>query len=368
MNFSIVRKIRWSDPLILLVVTLVGIGLLTGISIFNKKYIAKYKPRTRTYYIAAENVEWNYAPAGKDPSTGMPLPEPWGIQTKYQKTRYIEYTDATFQKKKPQPKWLGILGPIIRGVEGDTLKVVFFNNTLKPYSMHPHGVLYDKDNEGAIHDIAADENKNHQMGTGAIVYPTKKHTYTWVVRPEAAPTAAEGGSKVWMYHSHVDAVADIYEGLIGPIIITRAENANEDATPNDVDQEFVNLFMVFNESQDGMTDDQIEGSLKHSINGYIFHNLSGLEMKQNDRVRWHLIGMGTEVDLHTPHWHGEVVRENGHYTDVVDLLPATMKSVDMVAKNVGEWMYHCHVADHITAGMVAMYSITGSDHSMEEHH
>jgi hypothetical protein len=46
-----------------------------------------------------------------------PIPEPWGLQTKYNKTRFIEYTDDTFETKKTQPEWLGILGPVIRAVE-----------------------------------------------------------------------------------------------------------------------------------------------------------------------------------------------------------------------------------------------------------
>ena len=77
-------------------------------------------PRTRTYYIAAENTTWNYAPTGKDQMTGKPVPAPWGKQVVYKKVRYFEYTDDSFTQKKPQPTWLGILGPIIRGVEGDT--------------------------------------------------------------------------------------------------------------------------------------------------------------------------------------------------------------------------------------------------------
>ena len=34
-----------------------------------------------------------------------------------------------------------------------------------------------------------------------------------------------------------------------------------------------------------------------------------------------------------------------------------MATVDMKADNPGTWMYHCHVADHIKAGMVATYTI-----------
>jgi FtsP/CotA-like multicopper oxidase with cupredoxin domain len=49
----------------------------------------------------------------------------------------------------------------------------------------------------------------------------------------------EGGSKIWMYHSHVDPTQDIYDGLIGPIIIASAQHANSDGTPDDVSKEFV---------------------------------------------------------------------------------------------------------------------------------
>jgi hypothetical protein len=49
------------------------------------------------------------------------------------------------------------------------------------------------------------------------------------------------------------------------------------------------------------------------------------------------------------------VKINGTYTDVAELLPASMKSGDMLADNPGQWMYHCHVADHITADMPSLY-------------
>ena len=43
----------------------------------------------------------------------------------YKKTVYREFTDGTFQQQKPHRRDLGILGPVIRGEIGDTLKVVF---------------------------------------------------------------------------------------------------------------------------------------------------------------------------------------------------------------------------------------------------
>jgi hephaestin len=74
-------------------------------------------------------------------------------------------------------------------------------------------------------------------------------------------------------------------------------------------------------------------------------------------VRWYVIGMGTEVDLHTPHWHGNTVLINGMRTDVAELLPMSMIVADMVPDDIGTWLYHCHVNDHITAGMQALYRV-----------
>jgi hephaestin len=102
-----------------------------------------------------------------------------------------------------------------------------------------------------------------------------------------------------------------------------------------------------------------EGNKKHSINGYLYGNfpLSTITMKKGERVRWYLFAMGTEVDLHTPHWHGNTLISQGMRTDVVDLLPATMVTADMEPDNIGAWLFHCHVNDHIKAGMIMRYLV-----------
>jgi FtsP/CotA-like multicopper oxidase with cupredoxin domain len=94
----------------------------------------------------------------------------------------------------------------------------------------------------------------------------------------------------------------------------------------------------------------------HGINGYVFGNQPGLELRAGQRVRWYLMGMGSEVDLHTPQWHGNTVVVAGMRTDVANLLPATMQ----VADAPGTWLFHCHVNDHILAGMQARYQVTAN--------
>jgi hephaestin len=78
-------------------------------------------------------------------------------------------------------------------------------------------------------------------------------------------------------------------------------------------------------------------------------------------VRWYLFGLGSENDLHTAHWHGlRVVEDGSRRTDVVELLPASMKTADMVADNPGEWLFHCHVEEHMAGGMFARVNVFAS--------
>lgn len=355
-------------------------------NLYNFVSQTEYQGQTRTYFIAADEVNWNYAPSGMNMITGIPLSNDSTasvytisgkdrIGSTYLKCLYRGYTDATFSKKQQDDenwKHLGILGPVIHAEVGDTIKVVFKNNCRISTSMHPHGVFYDKASEGApYNDGVPDSDK-----PGDSVKTGYTYTYTWKVPLRAGPGPHDPSSIVWMYHSHVDEVGDSYAGLEGPIIITRHGEANPDGTPKGIDKEFVTMFAVMNENNSPYLDYNIqtftkdpssvnkddeefqESNLMHSINGYVYGNLPGLKMKANTHVRWYVVDIGTEVDLHTPHWHGETLLMNGMRTDMVELLPMSMKVLDMYPDNIGTWMYHCHVNDHITAGMMSMFTVT----------
>ena len=185
--------------------------------------------RVRTYYIAADEVDWDYAPSGKDlihdekyhfeddPASKGTLNPNAAV---YRKAIFREYTDANFTTLKPRTEaWmhLGILGPLIRAEVGDTIKVVFKNNASQPCSLHPHGVLYTKSSEGAAYQ---DGTSGSDKADDAVA-PGATYTYIWSVPERAGPTEHEGSSAFWVYHSHVDEGRDINSGLIGPIIITR---------------------------------------------------------------------------------------------------------------------------------------------------
>jgi hephaestin len=326
--------------------------------------------QTRKYYIAADEVVWNYAPTGANVITGQQFDEtankyvqagPERIGSTYSKCLYHSYTDATFTHQIPRSadeQYLGMLGPVIRAEVGDTIIVTFRNNCSFPASIHPHGVFYDKKDEGSPYSDA--------------VAPQQQYVYTWRVPERAGPGPMDGSSVMWMYHSHTNEVPDVYSGLMGPMEITGRGKAHADGSPNDVDREIFALYMVMDENNSHYLEAERtklaeppaadnaefqESNKMHSINGFVYGNGPMMTMHQGERVRWYVMSMGNEVDLHTPHWHGNTVIANGMRMDTVSLLPAAMVVADMVPDNPGIWLFHCHVSDHINAGMLARYQI-----------
>lgn len=325
------------------------------------------------YYVAAESELWDYAPAGKDEVCGLPLSPALLANRQTGKTRYVAYTDATFGARALATPSLGILGPVLRGVVGEYLVVTFLNRTSEPLSMHPHGVKYDKDSEGSYYQPGP--------GLGAAVAPGATFTYVWFLDEQSGPLPSEPSSRAWLYHGHVTGDREANLGLVGAIIVTDPKRARPDGTPADVDREFASLFMIFDES--GLDDAAVEAAeyanlpgaapaalswaetqqtlqqgMRYAINGRLFGNLPGLEMNEGERTRWYLFALGSEQDIHTPHWHGLRVIEDGRRrTDVVELLPATMKVADLIADNPGTWLYHCHVAEHMREGMFARFVV-----------
>jgi len=342
--------------------------------------------KTRRYYIAAEPELWDYAPQGQDPICGKPLPPPVVAQRTGVKIRYVQYTDDTFRSKVIETPRLGLLGPVLRGVVGEYLAVTFLNRGSRPLSMHPHGLKYDKDSEGSFYQP--------RPGLGAAVEHGARFTYIWHLDEASGPLPAEPSSKGWLYHSHVEADEETDLGLVGFIVVTDPKRARPDGTPNDIDRELAALFMIHDESGLGaaakeaaeyatvltnmprltwtQVQEKTEQGARHAINGFIFGNTPGLEMNEGERVRWYLFALGSESDFHTAHWHGLRVNEEGRRrTDVVELLPATMKTADMVADNPGTWLFHCHVADHMAEGMFARVvvhpkSSTGAGRASED--
>jgi hypothetical protein len=246
--------------------------------------------------------------------------------------------------------------------------------------MHPHGVFYELSSEGAsfpgLDGVLGSES--------AFVGPGEVKTYDWYVTERAGPSGGQS-STVWLYHSHAYEVVDTNAGLVGAILVTGKDvEVDESGKPLDVDREFVLHFSVLNEmssenyleeniqrftnisgqAMDALLEDEDfeESNLMHSINGRVFNNLPGMEADLDERLRVYLVALGSEVDLHSVHFHGMTgISTEGVQRDVFDLMPASTKVVDLVADSPGTWALHCHVNDHIEAGMMTSLTISDSD-------
>ncbi|KAK7486236.1 hypothetical protein BaRGS_00022559, partial [Batillaria attramentaria] len=281
---------------------------------------------TRRHYIAAVEELWDYAPGGGDKtvyngSDPMAQDSDWRtflesgpdrIGRRYKKAMYREYTDDTFTtpKSRDDQPWLGFLGPIIAGERDDVILITFKNLASRSYSMHPHGVQYAKDSEGALYqDGTSGANKADDQ-----VPPGQQHVYMWNVTSDAAPTDDDADCLTWVYHSHVNTVRDTNSGLIGILLTCKPGMltiASERYT------QFALLLNVMDENKSWYLDDNIndyctdpgsvdkddegfqESNLMHGINGRVFGHLDGLEACVGSTVLWHLVGFGTEVDTHS---------------------------------------------------------------------
>ncbi|XP_033919596.1 hephaestin isoform X3 [Melopsittacus undulatus] len=329
----------------------------------------------RIYYIMAEEVVWDYAPdrswererhnhSAESYADVFLSNENGLLGSKYKKAVYREYTDGTFQTPKDRingDEHLGILGPFLWAEVGDILNIVFKNNATRPYSIHAHGVL------------------ERETGQPQVANPGDIVTYRWEVPERSGPGPSDSACVPWIYYSMVDPVKDMYSGLIGPLKICRRGALRSDGIRKNVKREFALLFLVFDENQSwyleenvekyskgnhkeiNLLDDKfVESNKMHAINGRLYANLPGLTMFQGELVNWYLLGMGQEIDVHTVHFHAETfIYKNGksYRADVVDLFPGTFEMVEMLVGNPGTWLLHCHVSDHIHAGMEILFTV-----------
>uniref|UniRef100_A0A673CLX6 Hephaestin n=1 Tax=Sphaeramia orbicularis TaxID=375764 RepID=A0A673CLX6_9TELE len=336
---------------------------------------------TRLYFIRIEEVNWNYAPQGKNVIQNRTLEEdeeasvflrrgPQRIGSTYKKAVYKQYTDALYRTEVTKPEWLGFLGPMIMAEEGDTVVVQLRNAASRPYSIHPHGLNYTKGNEGALYPDGTDA----RLKRDDSVPPGGTVVYEWTLPESHSPTARDSNCLTRFYHSHVSAPKDISSGLIGPLITCKRGTLDVHAERT-VDYLYSLLFMVSDENFSWYIDDNIrtyipnpatglkenedfiESNKMHAINGFVFGNLPGLSMCQGNKIQWHMIGLGNEVDMHSVHFHGQILTTQNRHTDTVSLFPATTATVEMDADNPGHWLLTCTVNDHLMAGMQALFEI-----------
>lgn len=176
----------------------------------------------------------------------------------------------------------------------------------------------------------------------------------------------------YLYHDLANGNEGLGKGLHGALIVRDGVS--------DIDHEIV---VILGEYQP----DYFPGTYAATINGLAFPWLPLWNFEEGEIVQFHLLNAGPSEE-HTFHIHGQrwMDIDEGRPIDNKFLSPhsavyhsqievpegfvglaraltddVTVFEVEM--ESSGEWMYHCHVYDHINAGMMGMMSIEESKHS-----
>ncbi|NXM86357.1 HPHL1 protein, partial [Oenanthe oenanthe] len=143
-----------------------------------------------------------------------------------------------------------------------------------------------------------------------------------------------------------------------------------------IDREFYLLFSIFDENDswylnknieaftgdpskvDEKDADFMESNKMHAVNGYLYGNLPGLAMCKNDKVSWHLIGLGSHYDMHGVHFQGNTIDLRGTTRDGLALFPHLSGTALMQPDRVGTFKVVCRTFDHFVGGMKHLYEVS----------
>ncbi|XP_036271624.1 coagulation factor VIII isoform X1 [Pipistrellus kuhlii] len=320
-----------------------------------------FQKRTQQYFIAAVERLWDY---GLSRSPRAPR-----TRTEFKKVVFQEFTDNSFTQplyRGELNEHLGLLGPCIRAEVEDNIMVTFKNQASRPYSFYSSLISNEED---------------QSQGTEPrekFVKPNDTKVYFWKVGHQMAPNEDEFDCKAWAYFSDVDLERDMHSGLIGPLLICRANTLNPAHRRQVTVKEFALLFTIFDETKSWYFTENLEKNCKapceiqmddptfrekyrfHAINGYVMDTLPGLIMAQDQRIRWHLLSMGSNENIHSIHFSGHVftVRKKEEYRMAVyNLYPGIFETVEMLPSKAGIWRIECLIGEHLQAGMSALFLV-----------
>ncbi|XP_063045565.1 coagulation factor VIII [Engraulis encrasicolus] len=343
------------------------------------------KVNFRTYYIAAEEIMWDYG-VTKPHQLIKPREMRRGYRKyfpAYKKAVYRAYQGRDFKEPvKPGEfdEHLGLMGPVLKAEINDVLTVVFRNKASRPYSLHLHGI-YDKTQGQMAPSGLPGQNFRPEEAPGEPVPPGEERVYNWRVSKRQGPSSNDFDCKAGAYYSTVDMEKDLNSGLIGPMLICKPGTLRHDTLMQLDVQDLFLLFTVFDEKKSWYMEDNIrqfcappcrankeepwfQMSNKFSaINGYVAETLPGLAIEQYKRARWHLLNMGSGGEFHAVHFHGLPFSINNgeeHRKGVFNLYPGVFGTIEMKPRMLGTWMVECTIGEHQLSGMRARLLVYNS--------
>ena len=197
-------------------------------------------------------------------------------------------------------------------------------------TIHPHGVFYSQEMDGAY--------KGRHTDPGGFVQRKQTFQYVWEAR--------EGTEGVWLYHDHgpMDPLP-VYKGLFGPLIIRQPGDARPTASSSSPS------------TPSARPVDRLRPHFS-CINGRAYAGNTPTLRGERRRER-RLPRLRDRQRLpHLPHPRPPLDRpETGTVVDNQTLGPGDSITAAFIEDNPGRWFYHCHVFTHLHQGMNGWYLV-----------
>lgn len=226
-----------------------------------------------------------------------------------------------------------IPGPLLEVAKGDRVRIFVTNKLATPTTVHWHGVILPCGMDG-IPGL-----------TQPAIPPGETFLYEFVF-PD---------SGTFMYHSHTDTLIQEGMGLIGMIVVHERE-PDRSKRP---DRDFV---ILLHETVVDVGTARFDPTANRTVNiltmnGKVFPATEPLVAQLDDTV-WIRFGNLSAMNHHPIHLHGyafKTIGTSGGWApdkslvtpEATVLVPVgTVKVIEFLANNPGDWIFHCHMSDH----------------------
>jgi len=226
-------------------------------------------------------------------------------------------------------------GPTIEAVEGEKIRIFVTNKLPEHTSVHWHGMLLP----------------NGMDGVGGVTQPHIPPNKTFVYEFELK----ESGS--FMYHPHSDEMVQMAMGMMGMFVVHPRDPKLYRA---DRDYVFVMSAYAIDPGTSLPKVSEMTDFNMWTWNSRVFPGIDPLPMRLGDRVR---VRMGNlSMTNHPIHLHGHhfsvTCTDGGWVPDsarwpesTIDVPVGTIRAIEFIADNPGDWPFHCHKSHHTMNAM-----------------
>jgi FtsP/CotA-like multicopper oxidase with cupredoxin domain len=226
-------------------------------------------------------------------------------------------------------------GPTIECVEGDKVRIFVTNKLPEHTTIHWHGILLPNGMDG----VGGLTQSHIAVGKTFVYEFEMKHSGTF------------------MYHPHADEMVQMAMGMMGSIVVHP-----KDPKFAPVDRDFAFVMAAY-EIAPGAYTPKVAEMLEFNLwtwNSRVFPGIDHLVVRKNDRVRVRIANL--TMTNHPIHIHGHkfaVACTDGGWVPkgarwpetTIDVPVGSIRAIEFVADNPGDWAFHCHKSHHVMNAM-----------------